>query len=80
MTDRSPVCLKCTKDSGLVVRYRPSKNGYVVPYTVDSVLHGDKYTCPRCGDSIVIGFALSPKYYHGEDIVDYVDEELKDIV
>lgn len=56
MADNRPICIKCSQETGKVVRLRNEKSGVVVPYGSDGYRHGDIYQCPVCGRGIVMKF------------------------
>lgn len=50
MVDYRPVCGKC------FTRMRCIENGFKIRYSSGRIQTGDRYTCPTCGNSVVIGF------------------------
>lgn len=56
MTDNRPICVGCSIEAKMVIRYHPERNGVVVPYGAFGARHGDLYKCPKCGGGIVIEF------------------------
>jgi hypothetical protein len=54
--NRRPVCVKCSKVTGRVVRLSTKCNGVYIPYGHESALAGDLWVCPVCGAEIVEGF------------------------
>ena len=55
LTDKRPVCAKCTKEAGHVVRFRAIVNGVYVPYA-NTYIAGDLWECPECEVQIIEGF------------------------
>lgn len=53
---RRPVCVRCSKITGRVVRLSTKCNGVYIPYGHESALAGDLLVCPICGAEIVEGF------------------------
>lgn len=53
MTDFRPYHAKCQ------TRYRCEKNEVAIAYSDHSVLVGDLWQCPECGDRIVRGWAAT---------------------
>ena len=54
---RQPVCVKCSKSLGEVVRLNVKRNGVFIPYGHDSAQAGDLLSCPVCHTEIVQGFS-----------------------
>ncbi len=55
-TNKLPVCVQCSKDTGRVIRFNVKQNGVYIPYGYDSALAGDLLECPLCNAEIVEGF------------------------
>jgi hypothetical protein len=54
---RQPVCVKCSKSLGEIVRLNVKRNGVFIPYGHDSAQAGDLLSCPVCHTEIVVGFS-----------------------
>jgi len=39
-----------------ITRLKPVKNGVTLMYGVDSLQQCDRYECPECGDTMLLGF------------------------
>jgi hypothetical protein len=52
-----PVCVKCSKNTGKIVRLFVKRNGIFIPYGQDGAQAGDLLSCPICHTEIVQGFS-----------------------
>lgn len=52
-----PVCVKCSKSTGKIVRLFVKRNGIFIPYGQESAQAGDLLSCPICHTEIVQGFS-----------------------
>ena len=52
-----PVCVKCSKNTGKIVRLYVKRNGIFIPYGQDSAQAGDLLSCPICHNEIVQGLS-----------------------
>lgn len=83
MSDTRPMCVKCS-GGGLDVRYRCEKNEVAIRYGPpsdllqpatehSSILVGDLWKCPECGNEIVIGFAHEKTSPHDRpDLAEFI--------
>ena len=55
---KQPVCVKCSKGIGQIVRFLVKRNGVFIPYGHDSAQSGDLLVCPVCHIEIVQGFSI----------------------
>jgi hypothetical protein len=54
---KQPVCVKCSRKLGRIVRMYVKNNGVFIPYGSDSAQVGDLLVCPVCHNEIVQGFS-----------------------
>ena len=68
MTDKRPVCVKCSQNTKTIIRYFCVKNGIVLPYA-KTYIHGDLWRCPECDSEIVEGFG-DPMYGWNQSLLE----------
>ena len=57
MTDNATICYNCSERTGRITRFKPLKNGVVIPYAAfGSYRHADLWECRGCGHRILRGF------------------------
>ena len=57
MTDNRPICYPCSESTGHMVRFKPLKNGVVIPYAAfGSCRMADVWECRECGHKMIMGF------------------------
>ena len=54
---KQPVCVRCSKQTGRIVRMYVKNNGVFIPYGRDSVQVGDLLVCPVCHTEIIQGLS-----------------------
>jgi hypothetical protein len=54
--DNRPVCVKCSKNTGQIIRFSAKRNGVYIPYGNESAISGDLWICPICNSEIIKGF------------------------
>jgi len=54
---KQPVCVKCSKKLGKIIRMYVKNNGVFIPYGRDSAQVGDLLVCPVCHTEIVQGLS-----------------------
>ena len=79
MADNRPICIKCSLETGKVVRLINEKSGVVVPYSSHGYRRGDLYQCSICGRGIVIGFG-DPVYAPREHIQQVLEDKKTNII
>ena len=52
-----PVCVKCSKNFGAIIRMEVKRNGVSIPYGPDSAQMGDLFVCPVCHNEIIQGLS-----------------------
>ena len=54
---KQPVCVKCSKQLGKIIRMYIKNNGVFIPYGRDSAQVGDLLVCPVCHTEIIQGLS-----------------------